>query len=140
MRTVIGGAAAVVVLGLAGGAAFLAARDDEAPPPTTTTTTTTVPVARLVAALADALEAGLEVPLTETEARCVAEAVVAVVGEDALADAIEAPRTAVLPADETQRDELVRGLVGCVPASTAAVLLGGSTSTTTPLVLPDEGG
>jgi hypothetical protein len=137
---VAGVAAVVALVGLVGGAAFLAAREDEEPPPTTSTTTTAVPMDELVAALAEGLQDGLAVPLTDVEAGCVAEAVVAVVGEDALAELVDDPGRAVLPADAAQRDDLVRGIVGCVPASTAGVLLGGSTSTTAEVVLPDEGG
>jgi hypothetical protein len=135
-----GAAGVVALVGLVGGAAFLTAREDEEPPPATSTTTTAVPVDELVAALREGLQDGLAVPLTDVEAGCIAEAVVAVVGEDALAELVDDPGRAVLPADATQRDDLVRGIVGCVPASTAGALLGGSTSTTAEVVLPDEGG
>ena len=138
-RGVAGVAAVVALVGLTGAAAFLAAREDEEPP-AVTSTTTTVPADQLVAALAAGLQDGLAVPLTDAEADCIAESVVAVVGEDALAELVDQPGRAVLPADAAQRDDLVRGIVGCVPASTAGVLLGGSTSTTAEVVLPDEGG
>lgn len=139
-RGVAGVAAVVALVGLTGAAAFLAAREDEEPPAVTRTTTTTVPVDQLVDALAAGLQDGLAVPLTDAEADCIAESVVAVVGEDALAELVDQPGRAVLPADAAQRDDLVRGIVGCVPASTAGMLLGGSTSTTAEVVLPDEGG
>lgn len=135
-----GVAAVVALVALVGGATFLAAREDEGPPPTSTTTTTAVPVDELVQALSAGLRDGLAVPLTDAEADCIAEAVVTVVGEDALAELVDDPGRAVLQADDAQRDDLVRGIVGCVPASTAGVLLGGSTTTTAEVVLPDEGG
>ena len=135
-----GVAAVVALVALVGGATFLAAREDDEPPPATSTTTTSVPADQLVAALAEGLRDGLAVPLTDAEADCIAEAVLDVVGEDALAELVDDPGRAVLQADDAQRDDLVRGIVGCVPASTAGVLLGGSTSTTAQVVLPDEGG
>ncbi|MGH9086207.1 MAG: hypothetical protein ACRDYW_12215 [Acidimicrobiales bacterium] len=131
--------AVAALVASAGGAAFLVAREEDEPPPTTSTTTTAVPVDQLVAALAEGLRDGLAVPLTDVEADCIAEAVIAVVGEDALAELVDDPGRSVLPADAAQRDDIVRGIVRCVPASTAGVLLGGSTSTTAEVVLPDEG-
>lgn len=122
---------------LIGGGAYLAARED--PPAPTTTTTTAPPTLEEVAAeVAATLRAELDAPLTDEQARCVADRLLAVVPPPllrALADRDE-PLTGVPPED---RDDVVRAVVTCVPPEVAAELLGGPTTTTEPLSLPDEG-
>jgi hypothetical protein len=137
-------AAAVTLLAVAGGAGaagYRASEDDPAPPTTTTTTSTTSTTLATDAvrdAIAATLVERLSVTVTQAEAVCLAGVVVAVVPVDELQDlaASPAPLSAVEPA---RQDELVRGVVGCVPAATAAALLGDPTTTTVPLDLPDEG-
>lgn len=125
-----------------GGAVFAIARDGGSPPTTTTTTTTpAAPPTReeLADAIAAALARDLEVPLTEVQASCVATAFLDVVGEEpALALADEAiPLGAV---SVMQRQEIVRGIVTCVPPEVAAALLStGSTTVTLAPGLPDDG-
>ncbi len=127
-------------MGLAGTVAYVAVRDDgQADPPETSTTTTVVTRSALTDAIARSLADGLDVALTRTQARCVARALLAVVDAGEL-EALEAliDPSASLASDARAR--LVRGVVGCVPSDVAAALLGGSTSTTVPVQLPDEGG
>jgi hypothetical protein len=138
-QLVVASAAALFALVLlVGTAVFLAAREEE-PAPTTTTTSTTAPLTEedVAAALAESLQADLAVAITIEEARCVAAVVVAVVPPDALGELVDrsVPLSGV---SEAQREELVRGVVGCVPEASAAALLGAGTSTTTAVSLPGE--
>lgn len=137
-------AASVAALGAlaagVGGVAFVAARDDaEPPPPTTTTssTTTTVPTEAVTAAIAASLQRDLPVALTPAEAACIADAVVAIVDTDRL-DALAESGAPLSALDDHERDQLLRGVVTCLPPEQAAALLGSPTSTTPPVALPDE--
>ena len=129
-------AAFAVLVGVVGAAAFVAARDEPNPPPPTTTTTTTPTADDLALAIATALSDGLDVPLDDTEARCVADGVLAQLGPARL----EALTSAgpVTPSAKEQA-ALVRTVVGCVPPDKAAALLGTFPSTTLVAELPDEG-
>ena len=133
--------ALLTLAGLVGGAAFLAAREDPTPPTTTTstsTTTTTVPTAVVAAAIADALGDGLPVEVSAPQTRCIATALLDVVDLDRLEalTAEPAPLTRLTP---NERDELLRGVVRCVPPEVAAAILGSPTSTAPPpMELPDE--
>lgn len=131
-------ALAALVL-LVGGAVFLAAREEAVAPTTTTTipTTTTVPESVVVEAISEALQRDLTVPLSMTEADCVTAALVAVVDVDrleALADDA-APLTSLT---QPERDQLVHGVVRCVPPDKASAMLGSPTTTGPPVSLPDE--
>lgn len=140
VQRVVGSAAALCALALlVGTAVFLAAREEE-PAPTTTTTSTTAPPTQedIATALAQALQADLDVAITMEEARCVAEIVIAVLPPTALGDLVARPAP-LSSVSEAQRDELVRGVVGCVPEASAAALLGTGASSTTAVSLPGEG-
>jgi hypothetical protein len=128
--------AGVLLIGLAVGA-FVATRPEEAPLPTTTTTTT-FPQAAYVDAMSASLRARVPVPLDERGARCIAEALLAVVGPEALHELTgdADPLAALTP---VQRDEVLRTVVSCVDSTIAAALLGGGTpGTAAPLTLPTE--
>lgn|GEM_PF-5627189 len=130
-------AAAFVALGAAGAIAFVAARDDPSPPPPTTTTATTIPTADALAlAIATSLSDGLDVPLISTEARCVADGLLAQLGPARLAALTTTGP--VTPSAEEQA-ALVRTVVGCVPPDKAAILLSSTSSTPIVVELPDEG-
>jgi hypothetical protein len=130
-------ALAALVL-LVGGAVFLAAREDAVAPTTTTIpTTTTAAESVIVKAISEALQRDLTVPLSMTEADCVAAALVAVVDVDrleALADHA-APLTSLT---RPEHDQLVQGVVRCVPPDKASAMLGSATTTGPPVSLPDE--
>ena len=130
---------ALVVL-VGGAAFFLAAREGSPPPPTTSTTTTstTVTEGAVVEAIAESLQAELTVAITDEEAACVAEGLVALVPPPILAQLVERPEplTGVPPED---REALVQLVVSCLPEASAAALLGSGTTTTTLGGLPDEG-
>lgn len=134
-------AALTALAGLVGSGVFLAVREDPPPPTTTTTTTaTTVPITKVASAIAAALRADLDVTLTAAEALCVANELLAVLAPADLA-AFTSLTAPLVSLDTVQRDQLVRGIVGCVPPATAAALLASPTTTTTVAVeLPDEGG
>lgn len=133
-------AALVALMALVGAAAFATARDE--PPVATTststsTTTTSPPTSEEVTlAIATALSEGLDVPLEDTEARCVADGMLTQLGRarlEAMAgDAVE-------ELTEAERAELVRTVVLCVPPEKAAALLSSVPSTTIVVELPDEG-
>lgn len=128
-------------MGVVGSGTYLTARDDPgaAPSPRRATTTTTLAEDTVAAAIARALEDGLEVPLTASEARCVADALLAVVRAEQLAE-LESLTEPLRSLDDAAHDQLVRGVVGCVPPETAGALLGEATTTTSAVQLPDEGG
>ncbi len=130
-------AAALVVLAVAAGsAAFAVVREDPPPPTTTTTTTTTIPVdQQLAAAIVTTLQRDLAVPLTDIEARCVAEGLVAQVSLPRL----EELSGNVAALTEAERSGFVRTVVGCVTEEKAAALLQSAPSTTIVVQLPDEG-
>lgn len=135
------GAAALVALGAAVGVgSYVVAREDPAPPTTTTTTTTstTLSVRALTDTVAQALLAGLPVIVTAEEAHCLATGLVTVVPPRQLRDVDPAQPVAGL--SEAQRDALLRATVGCLPAGSAAALLGDPSTTTVAVDLPDEGG
>jgi hypothetical protein len=141
-RVAAAAATLLAVAGGAGAAGYLASEGDPAPPTTTTSTTSTTSTTLATDAVRDAIAATLvgrlSVTVTPSEAVCLAGVVVSVVPVDelqALAASL-APLSAVGPA---RQEELVRGVVGCVPAATAVALLGDPTTTTVPLDLPDEG-
>lgn len=125
---------------LVGTAAFLAVRDEPQPPTTTTstTTTTTVPISAIANAIAASLQGSLEVAITPDEATCVAHAILAVLPTVRLErlEQLPAPFAAL---SEGERDQLVRGVVRCVPPESAAAILGSASTTAPPIDLPDEG-
>jgi hypothetical protein len=133
-------AALAALVALVGTAAFLAAREDAPPPPTTTTTTSTPAIteAAVAAAIAESLQRDLTVAITDDEAACLAEGLVALVPASVLVQLVERdePLTGVPPED---RDALVQLVVTCLPEPSAAALLGSDTTTTTIAGLPDEG-
>lgn len=137
-------AALVALAAVAGAGAFAASREDAPPASTTTTaapatTTTTDPAAAVAAALASTLRDDLPVEVTDAEAQCIAQGVVAVVPPGRL-DAVAAAPDPLAALDDQLRSSLLRAVVTCLPPATAAALLGEPTSTTVPVVLPDEGG
>jgi len=114
------------------------ARDDPAPTTTTTTTTTTViPTAAVTRSVADALRARLDVTLSPEEAECLAAALLEVVPVADLEALTSLAPLAALPAP--RRTQLVQRVITCVPGPTAAALLGGPSTTSQPVQLPDEG-
>jgi len=123
---------------VAGTLAYVSARDDRDPPSTTTTTTSPLTAEAVVAAVADALAAGLEAPLTPDEARCVADGLLAALGQPRL-EALAADEGTVADLSPADRDALVRTVVGCLPEEKAAALLGSGSTTTIVAQLPDEG-
>lgn len=129
----------VSLVGIVGGAAFAIAREDAPAPTTTTTSTVAAPTrAELATAIAAALTQGLDVPLTEEQAACVAAAFLDVVGEADAVALVDAP-TPLGAVSVAQRDAIVQGIVGCVPPEIAGALLGTPTTlTTVPPQLPDE--
>lgn len=130
-------AAFVALVAMVGAATYVAARDEPPPAPTTTTTTTTVPTTDEVAvAIATALSEGLDVPLESTEARCVAEGLLAQLGQARLEGMADA---GVVVLTEAERAGLVRTIVQCVPPEKAAALLSTTPTTTIVVELPDEG-
>lgn len=134
-------AALIALVLLVGTAAYLGVREEPEPPPTTTTTsttTTTVPFEVFADAIARQLQGNLEVAITRGESLCVANAMLGVLPPDDL------ERLAQLPApfaalDQATKDQLVRGVVQCVPPESAAALLGTTSETAPPVELPDEG-
>ena len=127
--------AIVVVIGLA---TFAMTRDEEMPPPPVVTTTT-FPREGYIDAISAALTNEVRVSLGDAGARCIAQAMVDILGADrleALSD--EAAPLASLTAPE--RDRVLRIVVTCVDPVVAEALLGsGSDSTRPPVGLPDEG-
>ncbi len=127
--------AAIVVTGLA---TFALTRDEDTPPPPVTTTTT-YPREGYIDAISAALTKEVRVSLGDSGARCIAEAMVDVVGTERLeALAGEAAPLAALTVPE--RDSVLRIVVTCVDPVVAEALLGSGTDSTAPPVgLPDEG-
>lgn len=138
LRAVATAVALVALVALVGSAAFLAAREEAPPPTTTTTTTTTVGLSTVAAAIAGSLQDDLGAPLSSDEAHCLATALLAVLSPEELVvlSSLAAPLTALEP---EEREELLRGVVRCVPSATAAALLASGTTTTVAVELPDEG-
>ncbi len=132
-------AAALLLAALALGA-FVLTRPEEDPPPATTTTTT-FPLDAYVSAMSSALQARSAVPLDEPSARCIAEALLTVLGPEALHDLTDEPDplAALTP---RQREQALRIVVTCVDPAVAAELLGGGAAPVTPggVTLPDEEG
>jgi len=128
---------ALVVFVAAG--AFVAARDDRPAPTTTTTTTTSTTAATtvddLARAIASSLGDGLDAPLTSTEARCVADRLVSLLGLTR-SEALAAEASTVT---DDERSALVRTVVDCLPPDKAAALLSSNPSTTAVVELPGEG-
>jgi len=135
LRAAAGAAAA---LALVGTLTFVAVRDEADPPPsTTTTTTTTIPTdEELAAVVTDALTGDLDVPLSDAQARCVADGVVELLGSDRLLGLADGAAAGL---DGEERAALVRTVVLCVPEDAAEALLGTGTTTTAIAQLPDEG-
>jgi len=130
--------ALVALVGLVGGAVFSANRAERVTPTTTTsTTTTTVPTSAVARAIAEALRTSLPAPISLAEALCIADAVVAVV-EPRRLEALARRPSPLLALTDAERDELVRGVVGCVPPEQAAAILGSPTTTMPAVELPDE--
>ena len=132
-------AAFVALLAVIGAITFTAARDE--PPPPTTTTTTTIRDAtqeEVAAALTLALSRDLEVPLDATEAACVANGLITLLGLDRL-ESMAAEQAGVDDLSDSERAGLVRAVVLCVPPEKAEAML--STKPPPPAVdaLPDEG-
>lgn len=140
MRRAATWAALAVLVLLVATAAFLAAQEEAVAPTTTTTSTTstTIGEAAVAEAIAASLRADLTVAITAEEAACVADGLVALVPPATLVQLVERPEplTGVPP---EVRDELVQLVVGCLPESSAAALLGSGTTTSTVAGLPDEG-
>lgn len=139
-RRVASWAALAALVGAVAVAAFLAAREDDpaAAPTTTSSTTTTVDEAAVAAAVARALQADLSVAVTDEEAACVANGLVALVPPATLVQLVERPEPLTgVPPDV--RDQLVQLVVRCLPEGAATALLGSDTTTTTLGGLPDEG-
>jgi hypothetical protein len=138
MRTAVSAAALIAVVAVVGTLAYVSARDDREPP-TTTTTTSSPPAPEVVAgAVADALATGLDVPLAPAEAGCIADGLLGALGQARL-EALAAEGGTTEDLSDADRDSLVRVVVGCVPAQTAAALLGSGSTTTGVAQLPDEG-
>jgi hypothetical protein len=131
--------AAFIVVLVAAGAVAYTATDDEPPATTTTTTTVRAPTGEETAeAITAALSRGLEVPLDATEAACVTDGLLTVVGLDRLEELTAAGADAD-DLTEAEREELVRSVVLCVPPEKAEAML--NTKPPPPPVgeLPDEG-
>ena len=129
-------AGGLLLVGLAAGA-FVATRPEEDPPPTTTTTTT-FPEAAYVEAMSVALRS--RVPVDEPGARCIAQALLGVLGAEALHELTDDPDplAALTP---LQREQALRSVVTCLdPALAATILGGGSPVTQAPITLPVEEG
>lgn len=140
LRAAASVAALAAIASLVGSAVFLAAREDSTPPTTVTTappTTTTVPESAVVEAISVALRSDLTVPLSATEADCVADALIAVLDVDRL-DALTDLAAPLTSLTQPERDALVQGVVRCVPPEKAAAILGSPTTTGPPASLPDE--
>ena len=131
-------AVGVLLVGLGVGA-FVATRPEEdAPPPTTTTTT--FPEAAYLDAMSAALRARVPVALDEPGSRCIAQALLTVLGAEALHELTDDPDplAALTP---PQREQALRTVVTCVDPTVAATLLGGGAPVTqTPVTLPVEDG
>lgn len=121
MKAAAVAAAALVLLAVAGGGAFVLTHD-AAPATTTATTTTTTTVDDVAIAIAKRLATGLETPLSDLQAECVARSFLAVVGRPALTGIAASP-SPLGQIDLPQRDAIIRGIVVCVPPETAALLL-----------------
>lgn len=134
-------AAAALVL-LAGGAAlgsFVLTRESEERPPTPTTTTT-FPRDSYVDAITASLLTRVSTPLGEAGSRCIGDALLRVLGDDALHAIAEQPDPAGALTGH-QRDQVLRIVVTCLDPPVAEALLGGGApSTQAPISLPDEGG
>ncbi|MGQ0832523.1 MAG: hypothetical protein ACT4OV_12685 [Microthrixaceae bacterium] len=137
LRGAASAAALVTATGLAGWGAYEIAREDPAPTTTSTTTTTAMPTAAVVRSIADALRARLDVTLSQEEADCLATALLEVVPVADLEQLTSLTPLSALPADD--RERLVQHVIACVPEPTAAALLGGPSTTSPPVQLPDEG-
>jgi hypothetical protein len=137
MRAAVSTAALIALVAVVGTVAYVSARDDHDPPGSTTTTSSPLTSEAVVAAVADALASGLEAPLTPDEARCVADGLVAALGQSRLEALAAAGDEGEL--DQTDRDALVRTVVRCLPEEKAAALLGSGSTTTIVAQLPDEG-
>ena len=127
--------AVIVVIGLA---TFAMTRDEDTPPPPVVTTTT-FPREGYIDAISAALTKEVRVSLGATGARCIAGAMVDIVGTERLeALAEETAPLAALTAVE--RERMLRIVVTCVDPIVAEALLGsGSDTTRAPVGLPDEG-
>lgn len=135
------GAASLLALGAAVGAgAYLVARDDPgaAIPTTTSTTSTTLSIPAVRDTVAEALLSGLPVTVTEAEAECLATGMVAAVAPEQLRELD--PTDPLAGVSDDQRTAILRATIGCLPAGSAAALLGDPTTTSASLDLPDEGG
>ena len=142
LRAAVPGAALLTLVIVVGTLTYFAARDEPDPPlpPTTTTTTTTAApgAEEIAAAVADGLAEGLEVPLSPSEARCVADDLLALLGQPRL-EALAGAEAAADDLNEGERDELVRTIVLCVPPQKASALLSTNTTNSAFAELPGEG-
>ena len=135
-KAAVTAAAFVALVGVVGAAGYLVARDEPAPATTTTTTTTPPPTPEEVAmGIEVALREGLDVELDASEARCVTEGLLDLLGQERL-ETIDGNGSALT---EAERGELVRMVVLCIPPEKAAVLLTPAPTTTVAVELPDEG-
>jgi hypothetical protein len=120
-------------------ASFSLTRPQEDRPPTPTTTTT-FPRAAYVDTITSTLQARVDAPLDEAGSRCIGDALVTVLGDDALHDLAERPDplAELLP---VERDQVLRIVVTCLDPAVAEALLGGGVpDTQAPVTLPDEDG
>ena len=129
-------AGGLLLVALAVGA-FVATRPEEDPPPTPSTTTT-FPEAGYVEAMSLALRTRL--PVDEPGARCIAQALLGVLGADALHELTDDPDP-LATLTPLQREQALRTVVTCLDPALAATLLGGGTPVTqAPITLPVEEG
>lgn len=136
--TAAAAAAFIALLAVVGTVTFVAVREEPAPP--TTTTTSRPPTSDEVAnATAVALSEELDVPLTDTEATCVASGVVKRLGLKRLEEMAAAAGAGVDELTGGERDGLVRAIVLCVPPDKAAALLNTKPPAPTGEDLPGEG-
>lgn len=127
--------ALVVIAGLV---TFAATRDEDEPP-VTTTTTTTFPRDAYIDEISATLQQEVRVALGEDGARCIATAMVDIIGTDRL-EALADQATPLASLTPAQRDQMLRLVVTCVDPLVAEALLGSSSTSTEPLTpLPDEG-
>ena len=129
---------AVVAAGAAVGSFVLTRPQEDRPP--TPTTTTTFPRDEYVDAITASLQTRVAVPLGEGGSRCIGDALLTVLGDEALHAIAEQPDPAAA-LDPLQRDQVLRIVVTCIDPATAEALLGGGAPVTqVPVTLPDEDG
>lgn len=112
-------------------------QEDRAPTPTTTTT---FPRQAYVDTITSTLQARVAAPLGEEGSRCIGDALLSVLGGEALHDLAERsdPLTELTP---LERGQVLRIVVTCLDPAVAEALLGGGVpDTQAPVTLPVEDG